>query len=493
MILSKEQINRYLRHIIIPEISGPGQKKIIESKILVIAGDAMEASYLLYYLSASGVGGISCCFKSCEGYEKVFKNVQDINSQCSIEMVDKKILDDKDSCFIQNNFTLSIFIAEKNKARGLIPEYTNAEMLPDMIPVIFSLYNGWKGAIRFINNRESLSELHAQLRKIGKYDPKYESQEEGSFVSKGFLGAIAAIEAIKYILNIGSYCEKTLYIDLLTMDFKRDKSEAINGFFSNAVLMQENTKNQAGYLSKYSISRKLKDCRVLIVGTGGLGSPAAIALASTGVGTIGLVDYDCVDASNLNRQILHSTSRLGIPKVDSAECFIKNTYNSININKYNMALDKKNIMEIIREYDVIIDAVDNFPTRYLLNDACFFAGKPMIEAGAVRFEGLNMTILPGEGTCYRCLFPEIPDGSSIQGCAEIGVLGPVPGVMGFIQAAETIKLLLGKGKLLVNRVMYFDALDLDFDIITINKSVKCRLCGDEPTITELMEYDFKCE
>lgn len=484
MILSREQINRYLRHIIIPEVSGKGQKKIIEAKIFILAEDNVSGASLLYYLAASGVGSIACCFINSEGYEDIFENVRDINNECTIKIIDINVLKNENAIPEQGNFTLGIFLLKKNKIWEAMANYPVFEKINKDIPVILSFYSGWKGFIQFFGKSKCISELYSKL--IDNIDEnKNEYEKKASVFSSGFLGAITAIEALKFYLEIGLTREKPLYFDLLSMKFKGDNSQNIDDFFSYGGI-------ELSKKGEYKTSKEPVDCRVLIVGTGGLGSPAALSLAGAGVGTIGLVDFDSVEISNLNRQILHSISRIGIPKVESAEKFINNAFSNINIIKYDMVLDKNNVMEIIKKYDVIIDGVDNFPARYLLNDACYFAEKPMIEAGALKFNGLNMTILPGESTCYRCLFPDIPEKGSYQSCSEVGVLGPVPGVMGFIQGAEAYKLLTGWGELLTNKIMYFDALSLDFDIISVDRISKCKLCGESPSITELAEYDFSC-
>ena len=236
-------------------------------------------------------------------------------------------------------------------------------------------------------------------------------------------------------------------------------------------------------------TKKLAHSKVLIVGTGGLGSPVAYALSCLGVGTIGVVDYDSVEISNLNRQILHSTSRIGMPKVESAKVFIENNNPQVNVITYNTRINIHNALDIIGDYDVIIDAVDNFPSRYLLNDSCFFANKPLVDAAAVSLHGLIMTILPNKGPCYRCTFPLMANQKAGTSCSEAGVLGPVPGVMGFLQATEVVKLLLDVGDTLYNRIIYYDALDSDFDTISMNKSTNCDLCGSHPTITTLTEYN----
>lgn len=491
MILSREQINRYLRHIIIPEISGQGQKKIIEADIFIFGDEVNAATYLIYYLAAAGVGNISCSFIDANGYEKLFNNVRDINNDCNIKLIDNNNLKHDRPFFYEKDYRTSVFLLKKSQINDVIKNYSGIQSSSKLVSTIFAIYDGWKGFIQFFDNSEDFEKMALELNDISNNGLQEKSEKEGLNLSTGILGAIGGIEVIKCILDIGSKCEKPLFIDLLSMEFIRSDIFNIKNFFLN--IEKGNNFENADRLKTYHFSKPLKDSKVLIVGTGGLGSPAALALAGAGVGTIGLLDYDSVEVSNLNRQIIHSTSRIGIAKVESAKRFIESTYRDVNIITYNVGLNRNNVMETIKEYDIIIDGVDNFPTRYLLNDACYFAGKPMIEAGAVRFSGLNMTILPGVGACYRCLFPDIPESGSIQSCDEVGVLGPVPGVMGFIQAAETLKLLLGRGELLVNKIMYFDAMDLDFEVIRVDKAVKCKLCGDVPSIIELMEYDFSCE
>jgi molybdopterin/thiamine biosynthesis adenylyltransferase len=485
MILQREQINRYLRHIIIPEISGQGQKKIIESRAFVLADSAKDAASILFYLAASGVGNISCCFIKYDGYEKLFDNIMDLNSECKIELIDIEVLNEEGTWYRQRSFTLSIILLQKYSFIDTLLKYPNAGMICESTPTVLAVYDGWKGFIQLIGNKDSLTETCSNLIDRNNKEISEKSFHElGSVFATSILGSIAVIEYVKLILNIGSKLEGPLFINLLSMDFKKSNSVNINEFFSSV-------NSEMNKLC--DTTKSLSECKVLIVGAGGLGSPAALALANAGVGTIGFVDYDKVEISNLNRQIMHSTSRIGSAKVESAEIFIKSFSSDINVITNNVGLNKSNVMKIISEYDVVIDGVDNFPTRYLLNDACYFAGKPMIEAGAVRFIGLNMTIIPRKGTCYRCVFPFRPEISRAQTCAEVGVLGPVPGLMGFIQAAETAKLLLGKGELLVNKIMYFDALDLDFDVINVEKASKCILCGNSPSINELEEYNFSCK
>ena len=238
--------------------------------------------------------------------------------------------------------------------------------------------------------------------------------------------------------------------------------------------------------------RKLLRAKVLLVGAGGLGSPAAYYLAAAGVGTLGIVDSDVVDATNLQRQILHSTDRLGQPKVDSAKRTLEALNPDVTVVPYRERLTAENIDRIITEYDVIVDGADNFPTRYLLNDASVKWWKPVVHGSIYRFEGQVTVFKPFEGPCYRCLFHEPPPPELAPSCAEAGVLGVLPGVIGTIQANEVIKLLLGTGEPLIGRYLLFDALDATFREVKLRRDPDCPVCGEHPTITEYIDYEGFC-
>ncbi len=238
--------------------------------------------------------------------------------------------------------------------------------------------------------------------------------------------------------------------------------------------------------------KKLKAASVLIVGVGGLGSPAALYLAAAGVGRIGLVDFDVVDESNLQRQILHGTSWVGKPKLASAKVRLLDLNPSITVETHETVLTSANAMDILKDYDIIIDGTDNFPTRYLLNDACVFLGKPLIYGSIFRFEG-QVTVFDAKvGPCYRCLFPEPPPPGSVPSCAEGGVFGVLPGVIGAIQATEAIKLIIGQGKPLIGRLLLYDALNMSFEEVELRKNPACPVCGENPTIRELIDYEAFC-
>jgi len=238
---------------------------------------------------------------------------------------------------------------------------------------------------------------------------------------------------------------------------------------------------------------KLLDAKVLLVGAGGLGSPAAVYLAAAGIGTLGIVDGDAVDLSNLQRQILHTEDRVGMPKVESAVTALKGINSDIALRTHHTRIDSSNVLDIFRDYDVILDGCDNFPTRYLVNDACHMLGKTNVHGSIFRFEGQVTVFKPGkEGPCYRCLYPEPPPPGMAPSCAEAGVLGVLPGIIGVAQAIETVKVILGIGRPLVGRLLTFDALQMKFRDLKIRRDTACPLCGDAPTVTGLIDYEQFC-
>ena len=238
--------------------------------------------------------------------------------------------------------------------------------------------------------------------------------------------------------------------------------------------------------------KKLKAAKVLTVGTGGLGSPLALYLAAAGIGTIGIVDFDVVDESNLQRQIIHGTSDVGRPKVESARDKIKDINPNVEVVVHEEALTSENALEIFADYDVIVDGTDNFPTRYLVNDACVLLGKPNVYGSIFRFEGQASVFWAEEGPCYRCLYPEPPPPGLVPSCAEGGVLGILPGAIGVVQATEAVKLILGIGEPLIGRLMLYDALGMSFREMKLRKDPGCPICGENPTVTELIDYEEFC-
>ncbi len=238
--------------------------------------------------------------------------------------------------------------------------------------------------------------------------------------------------------------------------------------------------------------RKLKNARVLCVGTGGLGSPVALYLAAAGVGNIGLVDYDIVEANNLQRQIIHGTSTIGQLKVESAKNRMLDINPYVKVSVHNSLFTSQNALGLAEPYDLIIDGTDNFPTRYLVNDVCVLQGKPNVYGSIFRFEGQVSVFWAEHGPCYRCLFPEPPPPGLVPSCAEGGVLGILPGTIGTMQATEAIKLIVGIGEPLIGKLLLYDALAMSVDIVRLKKSPDCVICGSQPTITKLIDYEEFC-
>ena len=238
--------------------------------------------------------------------------------------------------------------------------------------------------------------------------------------------------------------------------------------------------------------QKMLDARILLLGAGGLGSPAAYYLAAAGIGNLGIVDFDQVDLSNLQRQIIHSTERIGMLKTESAKKTIQALNPDVNVTLYNEKMDSNNIMSLIKDYDYVVDGSDNFPTRYLVNDACVMKNKTLIHGSIYRFEGQVTVFKPGDGPCYRCLYPEPPPPGMVPNCQEGGVLGVLAGVIGNLQVVEVLKLILGIGKPLVGKLLIYDALNTEFRNLRLRRDVNCPMCGEKPTIKELVDYEEFC-
>src|SRR6516165_3975022 len=238
--------------------------------------------------------------------------------------------------------------------------------------------------------------------------------------------------------------------------------------------------------------KRLKAASVLLIGAGGLGSPLGLYLAAAGIGRIGLVDFDVVDFSNLQRQILHGTPDVGRPKLHSARDRLQAINPEVQLDLYETRLSSANALEIFKPYDIIIDGTDNFPTRYLVNDACVLLGKPNVYGSIFRFDGQASVFFPPHGPCYRCLYPEPPPPDLVPSCAEGGVLGILPGLIGVVQATETVKLLLGTGSPLIGRLLLYDALEMTFREMKVRRNTDCPICGPSPTIRELIDYHQFC-
>ena len=237
--------------------------------------------------------------------------------------------------------------------------------------------------------------------------------------------------------------------------------------------------------------RKLLDAKVLIIGAGGLGSPVAVYLALAGVGTLGIVDFDTVDLTNLQRQLLHHNDDVGRRKVVSAQETLESYNPDVKVVPHEEQLTSENAMQIMADYDIVVNGADNFPARYLVNDAAYLSNKPLVDGSILIFDGMASVFLPGQG-CYRCLFPEPPPPGEVPSCAEAGVLGMLPGLVGTIQATETVKLIMGIGESLAGRLLLIDGLAMEFRSVKLRRDASCPLCGDNPTVTELIDYEAFC-
>jgi molybdopterin/thiamine biosynthesis adenylyltransferase len=463
MILSQPQTVRYKRHLIMPEIGESGQKKLLESTVAVVGSSAESAAPLLYYLACSGIGKLRLSFDNEQNLAQITENLSDLNPDIKI---------DKCSHNSEENISVKIILGNKTFISKILEDTISSKRC-DPIPVLIVHQDSWSGIIYSIYKQEDISSLNLSEDDVMPRLFDNELYDIGNVISSCFAGALVSIETIKLCLNLGGFPRHSFSFDLFNMIFTQNQKRkplTSNYFYlNNAASMKDITKAKA-----------------LIVGTGGLGSPAAYALASTGIGTIGILDCDTIELSNLNRQILHSTSRIGISKVKSAEMFLKQLNPDVNIKMYHTLLTSANVEKIIKDFDMVVSAVDNLGTRYILNDACYFLRKPLAEAGVLRFEGLGFTIVPDKSPCYRCLFP-----SSSEVSSGAGILGPVPGVMGFIQAAETVKILLGIGNTLENRLILYNALKTEFRTLSSKRNPKCQLCGLSPSINSIEEYDFR--
>jgi len=459
MILEREQIQRYLRHILMPEISGRGQKKLLDSSILIYCHSLSNSALMLYYLAAMGIGKISCYTEDLTGIKFIKEHINKLNPDVDFSIV----LETKD------NYDAAVICCEKSELPSNICDWH--------IPTILSATSGDYGFLKSIILNKS---IHGAIEEINSFYTKISNQQADTLFNKScisLLGVLTSIEVVKALLKIGITQEETLQFDLYSYDFEYGKDLANVQLYN---LDQEN------------IIKTINKAKVLIVGSGGLGSPVAYMLASMGIGKLGLVDYDTVEISNLNRQILHSTDKIEMAKVKSAAEFLKRLHPEMAICTYEQKFSIENAEDIIKDYDIVIDGLDNLPTRYLLNDVCYFMKKTLIEAGVLGFKGLATTIQPDIGPCYRCIFPESSDNSTIPACSETGVLGAVPGVMGIIQAIEALKHLTGIGIPLQGKILQFDAMDLDITVLDIHKEPRCELCGNTATIHSLKNYEFVC-
>jgi molybdopterin/thiamine biosynthesis adenylyltransferase/NifU-like protein involved in Fe-S cluster formation len=469
------QIKRYLRHIIMPDIGGRGQKKLLDTRILVCAADVESCDLLLRYLTAIGIGHIHCHFESKDGWEEALKALNDLNPDVSFQYADDFVTD----------ADLTIIIGNTNYATRTTGLFLNSSR-PQISPTFISVNSAWQGCFGLCQNRNELSVFLNDIEKKGfsaqnDCNDKDFSDQLGLLLSSCFVGTLLAVEAVKSRLKIGVPLTDIFYFDLINHSFDNLFST------SDQVFVDFDLSS-----SEIEFKNKLAEANILTIGAGGLGCPANLVLAKAGVKNLSLIDFDHVEISNLNRQILHSTATIGRLKVESAKQALEAMNPALQVTTYSGAFSKENAREIIKKHDLVIDGLDNLPTRYLLNDACYFEKKPLVEAGALAFYGQVTTLVPDEGPCFRCLFPET-NNQTAGSCSETGVLGPVPGVMGVLEAIEAIKLIIGIPTTLKGSLLMIDVLETSFDRFTFRKDQDCPLCGEHPTIHELVDFTFVCE
>jgi adenylyltransferase/sulfurtransferase len=359
-----------------------------------------------------------------------------------------------------------------------------------MIPTALRSYTGGSDAVaveaRTVSEAlKALVETHPDLK-------KHLFTEEGGL--RHFVNVYVNDEDIRYLDKDGT---RTKDGDVLSIvPSIAGGSVVVKEATSEAELDRDEILRYSRHLIMPEVAlegqKKLKAAKVLAIGAGGLGSPLALYLAAAGVGRLGIVDFDVVDFTNLQRQIIHSTANVGRPKLESARERIAEINPYVQVEAHETALSSENALDILEPYDIVIDGTDNFPTRYLVNDACVLLGKPNVYGSIFRFEGQASVFYAMEGPCYRCLYPEPPPPGLVPSCAEGGVLGVLPGVIGVIQAIETVKLILGKGDSLIGRLVLFDALKMKFRELKLRKNPDCPICGTNPTIRELIDYNEFC-
>jgi adenylyltransferase/sulfurtransferase len=363
------------------------------------------------------------------------------------------------------------------------------------IPTALRQYVGGQAAVSVQGGTigNALSSLTAQFPELKKH------LFDGDGKLRNFVNIYINDEDIRYRQSENTPIKESDEISIIPSIAGGAATEA--EVLARAAILPDLGKEEVARYSRHLImpevgmegQRKLKASSVLLIGTGGLGSPLGLYLAAAGVGRLGLVDFDVVDHSNLQRQIIHGTKDVGRPKIQSAKERLSDINPHIQIDTYELALNSENALRIMKDYDVVIDGTDNFQTRYLANDASVLLGKPNVYGSIFRFDGQASVFYPkGGGPCYRCLYPEPPPPGLVPSCAEGGVLGILPGIVGVIQATEAIKLIIGQGEPLIGRLLLFDALKMKFKELKLRRNPECPLCGDHPTIKELIDYDQFC-
>lgn len=361
-----------------------------------------------------------------------------------------------------------------------------------MIPASLKAYVGGTNVIEL--SGRTVGELLAKLK--GKYPDikNHLYDEEGKL--RNFVNVYVGSQDIRHLNQLQTPLQEKSEVTIVPSVAGGSISDVFGERAKNVEFSNEEIKRYSRHLIMPEVGmegqKRLKSARVLCVGTGGLGSPVSMYLAAAGVGTLGLIDFDVVDETNLQRQIVHGQSKLGKRKVDSARETLRDMNPFIDIRTHDTKLTSENALEILKDYDVIVDGTDNFATRYLVNDACVLLGKPNVYGSIFRFEGLVTVFHPPHSACYRCLYPEPPPPGLVPSCAEGGVLGILPGIIGVIQATETVKLILGIGESLAGRLLSFDALSMRFRQFELKKDETCPICGKNRTMNQLIDYEEFC-
>jgi len=468
------QIKRYLRHIIMPDIGGHGQKKLLDTKILLCAPDLNRCDFLLRYLTAMGIGHIECYLENETEWESVFDSLKDLNPDVTFRLAKE----------MPDNIDFNLIFGDASFTSIITKSLLKASSETSLVPTIMAVSEGWQGCFNYCDNWDTLRLFQKSLIQKGfSTSPQDESKAEpdslGKLLSDCFLGTLVPIELVKTILDLGALQTEIFYFDLIKLVFD-------NCFATSSSLYTHYDPIQN------EIMAKLKESKILTIGAGGLGCPANLVLAKAGIKHLTLIDFDQVEISNLNRQILHTTSKIGYLKVESAKQALEALNPLLQVHTHTGAFSGENARELVGQHDLVIDGLDNFPTRYLLNDACYLEKKPLIEAGALAYYGQVTDIIPDEGPCFRCLFPE-SDTRIAGSCSETGVLGPVPGVIGVLQAVEAIKQLLKIAPSLKGKLLMVDTLESSFDLFNFKKYEDCPLCGKTPSIHELGSFSFVCQ
>ena len=466
--LTTQQVQRYMRQIIMPEISGRGQETLLETHVILYMPSVEWGEMMLAYLAAVGMGQVTCVLDDIDSGDGIMKHVQDLNPEMKLKMIpvgEPEIFPTEST---QNAFIVigPIEYVETHQQKLNQASRETMETMENepenQSPAVFVGVRPWQGTLQTRGYRQVST--HTQTNHT-----RHVSIGEG--LSTSFGGIMAVIELVKLRLGIGQQLTKPFVYDLMNMTFGEEMGAEVEDCHG------VNINKNLNCLKDNTLRQRLEKGKVLLVGSGGLGSPAAYALAKAGVGTLGLVDHDQVDLSNLNRQILHTTSRIGMPKVESGAKTLQMLNPEMTVNIYQERMTDKNADKLLQAYDLLLDGLDNLPSRYVANKAAVAAAKPFVSAGVLTFYGQSTSILPGDGPCYECVFPKSDDNGNAPTCEETGVLGAVPGLMGVIQAVEVIKQLCGLKPSLHNKYLMVDTLESDFTSIEFTQRPGCSICS----------------